>query len=142
VTAIVATPAGRLITFRVSSPVQDANAQLAATELRAAVASIPGRIVVCTDLTDARVFAPGATTTFIQTMRADNAKLERSAILLGSKSATFLLQLERMVREANHPARRTFRDAEELAGWLALVLSAAEQKALHAFLANAQLVSI
>ncbi|MDB4968313.1 MAG: hypothetical protein JWN44_4002 [Myxococcales bacterium] len=133
----VSNPSGRLITFRVLSPVEDGNAEAAATQLRGAIGRLNGQIIVCTDLTDARTFAPATTERFVQTMKADNPRLERSAILLGPESPTLLLQLERMVRESNHPARRTFRDPAELAEWLRPVLSADEQRALEAFLRSA-----
>ena len=133
----VCNPTGRLITFRVRSPVEDGNAAAAAAELRAAIGRISGQVIICTDLTDARTFAPATTERFVQTMKADNPRLERSAILLGPGSPTLLLQLERMVRESNHPARRTFRDASELADWLRPALLADEQEALDAFLRSA-----
>ncbi len=134
--SLVHNPAGRLVTFRVVSPVDDGNAARAATDLRAIVQRITGRVVICTDLTDARVFAPGTTESFIRTMKADNPKLERSAILLGANSPTFILQLERMVREAASPARRTFRDLGELTAWLEPVLAPDELAALREFLSE------
>jgi hypothetical protein len=138
VASIVANPAGRLVTFRVISPVDDSNAAHAAAELRRVVQSVEGRVVICTDLTDARVFAPGTTDAFVKAMKAGNPKIERSAILLGAQSPTFLLQLERMVREAANSDRRTFRDQRELAQWLEPILSANEQMALRSFLFEAR----
>jgi hypothetical protein len=130
----VSNPAGRLVTFRVRPPVEDANAGAAAVELRSAVGRVDGRVVICSDLTDARTFAPATVERFVQAMKADNPRLERSAILLGPESPTLLLQLERMIKESNHPARRTFRDAAELAEWLRPVLTDDEQRALAGFL--------
>jgi hypothetical protein len=137
--SIVDNPAGRLVTFRVVSPVDDANAGRAAADLRRTIGAIGGTVVVCTDLTDARVFAPEVTEAFVKAMKADNPKIERSAILLSGRSAIFLLQLERMIREAANPARRSFRDLHELGGWLAPVLSPGERTALWAFLSEARL---
>lgn len=131
----VTNPAGRLVTFRVRSPVEDGNAERAAADLRRAVEGITGPVVVCTDLTDARTFAPATTERFVAVMKADNPRLERSAILFGPHSATFVLQLERMVREANSPARRTFRETNELVEWLRPSLTPIEAAALVAFLA-------
>lgn len=138
VASIVENPAGRLVTFRVVSPVDDANAANAAADLRKHVAAVSGRVVICTDLTDARVFSPGTTEVFVAQMKAGNPKLERSAILLGDNSPTFILQLERMVREAASPDRRTFRKPSELEAWLQPVLTPAEQTALHSFLGGAR----
>src|SRR5438270_5557848 len=131
----VANPVGRLITFRVRSPVEDGNAERAAIELRRAVQAIEGQVVICTDLTDARTFAPATVERFVQVMKADNPRLERSAVLLADNSAVFALQIERVVREANSPARRTFREAGPLIEWLRPSLTPAEEAALVAFLA-------
>jgi hypothetical protein len=131
----VANPAGRLITFRVRSPVEDGNAERAAVELRRAVQSVAGQVVVCTDLTDARTFAPATVERFVEVMKADNPRLERSAILLGTNSATFVLQIERIVREANSPVRHTFREARPLVEWLRPSLTPDEEAALVGFLA-------
>ncbi len=133
----VSNPAGRLVTFRVRSPVEDANAGAAAVELRSVVGRVAGRVVICTDLTDARTFAPSTVERFVQAMKADNPRLERSAILLGPDSPTLLLQLERMIKESSHPGRRTFRDTAELAEWLRPVLGEDEQRALDVFLGRA-----
>jgi hypothetical protein len=130
----VENPAGRLVTFRVSPPVDDGNAASAAEDLRRTILAIDGPVIVCTDLTGARTFAPHTAQRFIALMKADNSKIERSAFLLGADHATVQLQVERMVREAASPARRTFGGAGELRDWLEPLLTAAEQAALAAFL--------
>jgi hypothetical protein len=132
----VRNPAGRLVTFRVIPPVDDGNSARSALELRSAIAGVAGPVVVCADLTAARTFSPETTERFVALMRSDNPKLERGALLLDGHSATVALQVERMVREANLPARRTFRDRGELLAWLEPVLTPAEQAALAAFLAE------
>ncbi len=68
-------------------------------------------------------------------MKSDNLRIERSALLLTDASATLLLQMERLVREAANPARRIFLDRQDLRGWLHLVLSQEEGVALEEFLA-------
>jgi hypothetical protein len=135
---VVDNPAGRLVTFRVVPPVDDANATNAAAELRAALLAIHGPAIVCADLTEARTFSGNTTQQFIALMKSDNAKVERSGLLLSDASATFLLQVERMVREAANPARRTFRDPRSLREWLAPVLTPQVDAALAAFLAQPQ----
>jgi hypothetical protein len=132
----VANPAGRLITFRVVPPVEDGNSAAAANELRAAIAAVGGPVVVCADITAGRTFSPETTARFVALMRSDNPTLARSALLFGTSSATLGLQIERMVREAEHPGRRTFSDRGELRAWLAEELTAAECGALDAFLAT------
>ena len=46
----------------------------------------------------------------------------------------FGLQVERMIRDANNPARRAFRDVGVLQTWLGEVLAAAEKTRLQEFL--------
>jgi hypothetical protein len=131
----VRNPAGRLVTFRVIPPVDDSNSARSALELRSAIGAIDGSVVICADLTAARTFSPETTERFVALMRSDNPKLERGALLLDPQAATVGLQVERMVREANLPTRRTFRDRAELRAWLAPLLNPAEQAALAEFLA-------
>jgi hypothetical protein len=131
----VANPAGRLITFRVRSPVEEGNADKAAIDLRRLIMAVSGRVVICSDLTDAHTFAPTTVERFLQVMKADNPRLERSALLLGNNSATFAMQIERLVREANNPARLTFRDTRAMVEWLRPSLSSPEEAALVGFLA-------
>src|SRR6516164_4110303 len=130
----VGNPAGRLVTFRVVPPVDDANADAAARALRATVTGLPGPVVICSDVTEARPFSDRTVQQFVALMKADNPQIERSAFLLDPAAATFGLQLERMVREASSPARRTFRDARTLYEWLRPVLTPQESEALDAFL--------
>jgi hypothetical protein len=130
----VGNPAGRLVTFRVVPPVDDANAEAAARALRAAVTAIPGPVLICSDVSEARTFSDRTVQQFVSLMKADNPKVERSAFLLDPGAATFALQLERMVREASSPARRTFREARALTEWLLPLLTPQEAEALEAFL--------
>jgi hypothetical protein len=130
----VGNPAGRLVTFRVVPPVDDANAEAAARALRAAIAAIPGPAVICSDVCEARTFSERTVEQFLALMKSDNPRIERSAFLLDASAATFALQLERMVREANNPARRTFREARALTEWLLPLLTPQEAQALEAFL--------
>jgi hypothetical protein len=130
----VGNPAGRLVTFRVVPPVDDANAEAAARALRASIKAIPGPAVICSDVSEARTFSERTVEQFLALMKSDNPKIERSAFLLDPGAATFALQLERMVREASSPARRTFRDARALTEWLLPLLTPEEAEALEAFL--------
>jgi hypothetical protein len=133
---VVENPAGRFITYRVVPPVDDSNATRAATLLRTAIVAIGGPVVICADLTGARTFSADTAAHFVALMKSDNPRLERSALLLSEASATLVLQIERMVREAASPARRVFLDRQALRGWLHLVLSQDEGVALEEFLAT------
>lgn len=127
-------PQGRLVTFRVSPPVEDANAGAAALELGRVIRGATGQAIVCADLSAARTFSLATAERFVLFMKSTNLKIERSGLLVGEDSPTLLLQLERMVKEAANPARRTFRCPRQLYGWLALTLSREEASALVDFL--------
>ena len=91
-------------------------------------------MVVCTDLTEGRTFAPPTAQRFIAVMQVDNPRIERSALLLPADAATVLLQVERMLREAGSTARKAFLDSRELIAWMLPLLSPIESAALDVFL--------
>ena len=124
------------MTFRVVPPPTEEHGQRAAAELRTHIVSIPGPVVVVSDLRAARTFSPQTTERFVALMRSDNAKIERTAMLVGNDSPTLGLQIARLIKEAGHPGRRAFHDAHELSEWLHEVLGADEQSALASFLAQ------
>jgi hypothetical protein len=130
----VANPAGRLVTFRVIPPVSDENSAQASLDLRGLIVSNPEPVVVVSNLCDARTFAPETTERFAALMKSDNPKIFRSALLLDEGAATLGLQIARMLKEANNPARRLFFEAKELMAWLDPDLRDDERAALHAFL--------
>jgi hypothetical protein len=67
-------------------------------------------------------------------LRADNPLVERTAYLLSDSQQTLAMQVERIMREANNPVRRTFRRTDELLPWLNEVLTPAEAARAQAFL--------
>ena len=93
------------------------------------------RAVACTDVSAANVFAPEVAEGFIRLMQRDNPVVERSAFLIG-ESAMFALQIERMIKQANNPLRRTFRESSMLLGWLGEMLAPPEHERLRRFLAD------
>src|SRR5689334_1269668 len=105
---------GRLVEVRVASPVSLEEAVAFQERLIETVKSAPGNVVLCVDLREAKVFTPEVADRVIGMLRSENAKLERGAILLPPGNAVFGLQIERLVREAGHPARQTFRSEKEL----------------------------
>jgi hypothetical protein len=123
---------GRLVEIRIWSPVsveetipwQRAHDQV--------IASIEGPYACLVDLVDATVFPQDVVAAYVATMK-DEPRLLRTATLL-NESPTFGMQIQRMIREADHPGRRAFRDSEELARWLGEVLDAPERDRLDAYL--------
>src|SRR4051794_6581527 len=113
---------GRLIEVLVATPVALEEVEAFGKRLRVVVGPQAGKIIVCVDLRGARVFPPAVAEAFVGVMRGDNPRLERSAFLV-SDSALFSLQVERMIREAGSPLRRTFREPADLAAWVADALT-------------------
>jgi hypothetical protein len=79
--------------------------------------------VIFADYRVATPFSQAVADQWSRSMRAFNANLARSAILLDSSNETFNLQIERVVRCAGSAARRCFSDPAELRGWLREVLT-------------------
>ncbi len=96
------------------------------------IAALEGPYVCLVDLVEATVFPQNVVDAYVATMK-DEPRLLRTATLL-NESPTFGMQIQRMIREANHPGRRVFRAPDELAAWLGEVLDAPERDRLDAYL--------
>jgi hypothetical protein len=131
--------AGRLVEIRIWSPVSAAEARPWAALHDRVVEAAQGPYVCFVDLADATVFPPDAVDAYVSTMR-NEPRLLRTATLLG-QSPTLHLQILRMIREANHPARRAFRDATALFAFLEPVLTGLERRRLRELLAPRGLAS-
>jgi hypothetical protein len=107
----------------------------------AAVEASPGPVVVCADYRAMQLIDDATATTVIQDLRRGNARVLRSAFLLPVGSSTVRLQVDRLLREAGNPERRTCSDPAEAKAWLGLRLDAAERAALDRFLASLPVVS-
>ena len=120
----------RIVLVRVRSldSVDEANAL--GRELMAAVSRARGQLVGTADFRAARIFSPPVTDAMVGILRGENARFDRSAFLVGA-GATFTLQIERVVREAANPRRRTFRDVTECEAYLGEVLGPAQRSWLH-----------
>ena len=133
----VETIAGRLIEVRLGSPLIASEVTDVIQQVRMAVLGCPGRVVVCAELTRMLVMPPEFADQFTAMFTRDNPKVERSAFLVAFKRSGFTMQLERMVREANNPARRVFDDKGDLLAYLEPVLTPVEAQRLRSLLANA-----
>lgn len=105
--------------------------------LRAAVAKLmretAGELLFCADWRKLKVLAPDVAEALSSMMKAGNPRVLRSAALIGGH-ATFNLQVERVIRATDNPARRAFRDAAELLKWLGEVSTAEEAECARQFL--------
>ena len=126
---------GRLVEVKLASPVSAEEVQEFVRELMTIIARIPGKYVGVVDLLEAHLFPPAVTDTLIQVLSASSPRVDRTAMLIG-ESATFALQVERVIRSANSDHRRVFRRAADMEAWLAESLSAAERVRLRLFLGH------
>jgi hypothetical protein len=124
---------GRLGEARIAPPVTSDEVFRFGVQARQLFATVGRLLVFCTDARALGVLPADIAERIVSMMRADNAAVERNAVLV-APSTVMGLQLERMVREAGHPGRRVFRDAATLVGWLGEALIAEERAELQRFL--------
>ena len=129
----VDTPQGCLVVARWSGMREVQEAMSFRSAVQAAAARVKPA-VICADWRVASVVSPEVSEVVAGMLRATNLLIKRSGILLSSESATFSLQTERLVREANNPQRRTFRQANDLLLWIGEVLSPVELDTARRFL--------
>ncbi len=123
---------GRLVEIRIWSPVSIEETgpwQVAHDDV---IRAVGGPYVCFVDLADATVFPQDVVDAYVATMR-NEPHLLRTATLLNA-SPTFGMQIQRMIREANNPDRRVFREAAELSAWLGAILDDAERRRLEELL--------
>jgi hypothetical protein len=123
---------GRLVEAKLASPLTMEEVQQFARSHMAIMAKINGKYVGVVDLLEAHVSPSNVAETLIQMLSGAATHVERSALLIG-ESATFALQVERVLRSGNNPNRRAFRRVEELVHWLSEVLTVPERVRLDRF---------
>lgn len=127
---------GRLVEAVMRSPVTLEDLNNADRAMEEATRSLQSSTIVLADYTQTKFLLAEHAAHLIQIYRRHNEHIERSAILVSASSAVGVLQMERVLREADNPSRRAFRDAREAAAWLGEVLNIAERGRLHAILAS------
>ena len=127
---------GRLIEACLASPLAGVEVEGCIARIRALVLSLSQKVVFVVDLTGCTVLAPDIADKFLAMMRADNPRVERTAYLLPPQHALIGLQVERLIRDAGSPVRRTFRDFALAEAWLSSILNPREQDGLHRFLSR------
>jgi len=125
---------GRLFEIRIWSPVSTLEAARWGEEHNALVDSMVGPYVCFVDLVDATIFPADVVAAYVGVMKTE-PRLLRTGTLL-NPNPVFGMQIQRMIREANNPARRAFRDAEELFVYLSEVLGLEERMRLRQLLAR------
>lgn len=95
---------------------------------------VKGQVVICTDWTMLDLLSPELAQSIYELLATTNSKVLRGAILLNAEKATFNLQVERVIREAGNPSRRTFRSMSRMLDWLSEVLEPEELSSATEFL--------
>jgi len=126
---------GRLVEVRISSPVEIHDFLLLRADLGKAMGP-HAKVLFCVDWRKADVFKPEISERFLDIMRRDNPKIERSAFLTGT-SAAFALQLEELINQSNNPNRKAFKKPVDLKTWLEPIMSPAEKDRITKFMDEA-----
>lgn len=125
--------AGRLVEVSVTPPLTLDEIKQFVTEHKATISRIPDRYVGVVDLHRVNVFPPQVADALIQLLSQMADRVERTAFLIG-ESAVFALQIERVIRDAANPNRKSFREPGPLKEWLGEVLNEGERFRLDGFL--------
>jgi hypothetical protein len=128
--------AGRLVEVRLATPLSLDEVHQFALEYKQKAGAIHGKYVGVVDITHATLFPAPVAEALIQLLSRAAEHVERTAILVGegANSATFAMQVERIIRNAASPNRRAFRRVDELREWLREVLTVEERVRLARFL--------
>jgi hypothetical protein len=127
---------GRLVEVRFASPLTLDEVRQFVGEHHAIIKRLARKYVGAVDLLQADVFPVPVAEALIQLLSGVSPQLERTAFLIRD-SAIFALQVERVIRNSNHPDRRVFREPEALQEWLGEVLDVQEQARLAQFVDGA-----
>jgi predicted metal-dependent hydrolase len=125
--------AGRLVEVSVKPPLTLDEIKQFVQEHKATISRIPDRYVGVVDLHRVNVFPPEVANALIQLLSQMADRVERTAFLIG-ESAVFALQIERVIRDAANPNRKSFREPGPLKEWLGEVLNEGERFRLDGFL--------
>ena len=127
---------GRLLEVRATLPICPEETPELIASFTSIFRDAPPLVVAILDARSYGLEPPEAAAHFVDMMRRDNARIERSAFLIEPHQSLLALQLERLIREAGNPRRRLFRSPAAAAVFLDPVLSAAEYARLDLFLAE------
>jgi hypothetical protein len=125
---------GRVVEGRVRDLSKQDDARAYCDAFRRLVTSTTGQAVICADYRAIDVFPPTAADQLRQLMVDMKPLILRSAVLAAKDHAVNTLQVDRVLREAQHPNRRRFHEIGELVQWLSEVLTDAERARISTFL--------
>jgi len=122
---------GHLVLVKVISPVTLEEIAQADVAMRDAEAAVGAKVVICADYRTTKMLNTTESDALLAMFRSHNDHIERSAILVSEESAMAVLQMSRVIKQANLPTRRSFKDSAELLAWLGEVLTAEERARLE-----------
>jgi hypothetical protein len=123
---------GRLVEIRIWSPVSLEETYPWSKAHDHLIDAIRGPYICFVDLRDATVFPQPVVEGYVRTMKNEQRLLRTGTLL--NESPTLGMQIQRMIKEANNPARRSFRDPDELHAWMAELLDPEELARLRMLL--------
>lgn len=132
----VENPTGRLLQIVVTSPLSVADVEKFMQELPPYFRKVGGKAIFVVDLRGANVFPAPVAERLKALLQSDNAAVLKSAYLM-KQSAVFGMQVGRLIREANNPARQAFSEPAALVKFLTDELRPQEASAVQAFFARA-----
>ena len=118
--------------------VQDVDAMISKMEATFASVPEPRRVVMVANWSACQLFAPEVGERAVRMLLRGNTRAERSAIFHQSSQPTSVLQVFRLIKEADAPFRRVFTEVGPLCEWLDEVLDAAERARLRTFLQGSE----
>ncbi|MCC6554525.1 MAG: hypothetical protein IT372_16220 [Polyangiaceae bacterium] len=127
---------GRLVEVRVQSIRTRADAELFMREVMACVSRTPTRSILCADHRSVPIYPRDVVNQLIALFASVNPHVDRAGILIAPSNATFSMQIERILREAQSPHRRMFYDPDQMVAWLAEILTEAEAVRMRTFLSK------
>ncbi len=120
--------------YQATAEVDDMIAMIVAT---VSTAPPDTRLVIAADWRMCKVFTAEVADRAIQMLSAPHMKkVERSAILHRADAPTSVMQVFRLVRDAQFTHRKVFTDADGMRAWLGEVLDDRERERLKTFLAH------
>lgn len=127
---------GRLLEVCVTGYRTLADAAAMAEMMRDALTSLPAgeRVIIVGDWRHCTVLNQGIAARVTGMLADANPRALRSGILHSAASPTAVLQMMRLISEANFPGRRVFTDVEEQLTWLGEVTTSEEFQRVQAFL--------
>jgi hypothetical protein len=127
---------GRLVEVRVMDLSHSDDVAAVSASIWSAAAPVGAPVLIFADYRSATPFPQGIADAWSLAMRRTNTKVLRSGILLNPANETFNLQIERVIRCAGLPTRRSFEEPAELRDWLCEVATPGERDRIDELLSR------